>query len=102
MLKGLSSATATTIPGDYNNNGVVDGADFVVWRNNERTTKVLPNDPYGPVIGASQYNLWRANFGKTPGTGAGSLVDAGGVPEPGTIVLILGGLMSGALVRRRS
>jgi hypothetical protein len=102
VLKGVSSAPATTIPGDYNNDNIVNGADYVVWRKNRMTNNMLPNDPFGPLILDSQYNLWRANFGKTPGTGAGSVVTMDAVPEPGTVVLTFGGLISVARVRRRS
>jgi hypothetical protein len=101
VLKGVSSGPATTIAGDYNNNNIVDAADYVVWRKNRLTANVMPNDPFGPLIADSQYNLWRANFGKTPGTGAGSVVNICAVPEPSTLVLILGGLIGVVLVRRR-
>jgi hypothetical protein len=33
------------IAGDYNDNGVVDAADYVLWRDNLGLTTVLPNDP---------------------------------------------------------
>jgi hypothetical protein len=55
----------TIVKGDYNDNGVVDAADYVVWRKNVGTTNDLRNDTTGTsTIGAAQYNLWRANFGK--------------------------------------
>ena len=48
----LSQLTAASSPlGDYNNNGVTDAADYVVWRKKN-----------GP---ASDYTQWRANFGNT-------------------------------------
>ena len=59
--------------GDYNSNGVVDAADYVVWRDKLGQTFVLPNrdqNNYGP-ISTADYSSWRANFGKTsPGSGA--------------------------------
>ena len=42
--------------GDYNNNGKVDAADYVLWRNNVGTTTVLPNDPGGRHNRPYQYN----------------------------------------------
>ena len=37
-------------PGDYNNNGVVDVADYVVWRENEGTNNPLSNNSLpGPI-----------------------------------------------------
>jgi hypothetical protein len=66
------------LPGDYNGNGAVDGADYVVWRNggplqNEVATigSVTPED----------YTEWRARFGNPPGSGAG-LGSGSAVPEP--------------------
>jgi hypothetical protein len=49
--------------GDYNDNGTVDAADYVLWRKNENTSNPLANDPIGGTIGQAHYNQWRANFG---------------------------------------
>jgi glucose/arabinose dehydrogenase len=38
--------------GDFNRDDVVNGADYVVWRNDPNRTQ-------------AQYDLWRANFGRT-------------------------------------
>ena len=35
---------AVLLPGDYNQNGVVDAADYVLWRKNNNTAITLPND----------------------------------------------------------
>ena len=34
-------ASDAGVTGDYNNNGMVDAADYVVWRNKSGTTHVL-------------------------------------------------------------
>lgn len=52
-------------PGDFNYDGLVDAADYVVWR------KTL-----GDV---ANYNLWRANFNSMQGSGSSQVVS---VPEP--------------------
>jgi hypothetical protein len=101
VLKGVSSGPATTVPGDYNNNGIVDAGDYDVWRKNRLTDHVLPNDPFGPMVVDSQYNLWKSNFGKTPGPGSGTVLNTGAVPEPGTMFLFLAGLISVSLIRRK-
>lgn len=68
-------------PGDYNQNGTVDAADYTVWRNKAGAPAgTLPNDTAGGVIGTAQYNLWKANFGLA---GSGSLAVAA-VPEAAT------------------
>jgi hypothetical protein len=79
------------LPGDYNNDGKTDAADYVVWRKHEGSMTILPNDPHGGTIGATQFNTWRANFGKTfvpvpPGGGAGGNA---AVPEPTTFAMLI-------------
>ena len=49
-------------PGDFNQDGVVDAADYVVWRKSPST---FGGDPNG-------YNTWRTNFGATV-TGAAAV-----------------------------
>ncbi len=63
------------LPGDYNNNGAVDAADYVVWR------KI--------ALGPAAYNTWRQHFGETNGNG--SVMDASSiaVPEPGMLVVVM-------------
>jgi hypothetical protein len=83
---GVISVASAGIPGDYNSNGTVDAGDYVLWRKYQGTMHVLPNDPNGGTIGAPQYNTWRSNFGKPPGSGAGEMLGAP-VPEPATGLL---------------
>ena len=86
-----STATsfATILPGDYNNNGVVDSADYVMWRANQGTNHALPNDAIGGTIGSAQLDQWRTHFGQTAGSGSGALVSGGAVPEPATLSLVI-------------
>ncbi len=58
------NGTTTPIDGDYNNNGWVDAADYVVWRN-AGPADVLPNDPTSGTVDDTDYTTWRGNFGKT-------------------------------------
>jgi hypothetical protein len=64
---------APTLLGDYNDDGSVDAADYVVYRKHAGTSTPLPNDAIGGVIGAAHLNQWKANFGNTlpPGAGGG-------------------------------
>ncbi len=95
------NAAAAGLPGDYNQNGVVDSADYVLWRNNVgQPAGTLPNDTTGLPIGPDQYSLWRANFGNHAGAGSG-LGGASAVPEPATISMLLLSVVTVAVRRRR-
>jgi hypothetical protein len=68
------------LPGDYNENGIVDAADYVLFRKYEGTNTPLANDAIGGVIGPAHYEQWTANFGESlPGAGAGSEEQVGSV-----------------------
>lgn len=75
---GVSGIVAD-ISGDYNGDGIVDAADFVIWRNG--------NSPDSTIAG---YNLWRENFGTGTTVAAAS---ASEVPEPGSVMLLVFGTL---------
>ena len=78
-------------PGDYNQNGTVDAADYVVWRKGLGTTYTQ-----------ADYDVWRANFGQTIGSGAAlpSAEPLPAVPEPSTaLVVFVGSLALAACCR---
>ena len=96
-IDNFRSESIGGLTGDYNENGVVDAADYVVWRENLGTTNTLPNDDIGGTIGANHYNQWRANFG----SGSAGLGSAQ-VPEPTSIAIVLVAIVasSGGRFRR--
>ena len=64
------------LAGDYNQNGVVDAADYTVWRNNLGANIALPNEDPDQTPGwvtAEDYGVWKANFGQTQPLGSGSI-----------------------------
>jgi glucose/arabinose dehydrogenase len=67
---GKIYAIRSLVAGDFNDDGVIDAADYVEWRKNGGTLE--------------EYNAWRANFGRVIG-GGGAV--AARVPEPGSGVL---------------
>jgi hypothetical protein len=88
---GYNLVATPSLAGDYSDNGVVDAADYAVWRKNVGTTTALPNNLISGTIGTVQYNQWRANFGNTT---AGSASSTGAmayaaVPEPATLLHII-------------
>jgi hypothetical protein len=80
----ITVPAAGGIEGDYNDDGTVNAADYVVWRNNEGTMNDLANDSIGGTIGQDQYDVWVENFGQTSGGGSATV----GVPEPASWMLI--------------
>jgi hypothetical protein len=84
------------VPGDYNGNGKVDAADYVLWRNGGP----LQNEVDTPgTVNAADYAEWRARFGNTSGAGAG--LGSAAVPEPTGVVLALVGLAGSYFAGRR-
>jgi uncharacterized membrane protein len=61
-------------PGDFNSDGTIDAADYVVWRNGLGTTHTL-----------ADYDTWRANFGV--GAAISTIADGGAIPEPDSALL---------------
>jgi len=78
------------VPGDYNDNGVVDAADYVLWRGSENETgEGLQADSNNDnVIDIEDYNEWRSLFGndRDDGHHHGS---GAAVPEPSALVFTL-------------
>jgi hypothetical protein len=71
------------VAGDYNNNGVVDMADYVLWRNGGPIQNEVASTG---TIDAADYDAWRARFGNT--SGSGSALGTSVVPEPTSIMLL--------------
>jgi probable HAF family extracellular repeat protein len=67
--------TPIPLPGDFNLDGTVDAADYVVWR------KTGVNGPTG-------YDTWRTNFGEPGGTGSVASANAA-IPEPTTLMMLM-------------
>jgi hypothetical protein len=86
FLSNFMSTEPPGIVGDYNDNGVVDGADYVVYRNNLGQSVTIPNDDTPGSVLPVDYDRWRANFGMSSGLGASSAVPT---PEPAAMSVAL-------------
>ena len=65
------------LPGDYNQDGTVDAADYTVWRDALTAgATALSNDPTPGTVDESDFLYWRAHFGETLGSGAGQAVSS--------------------------
>lgn len=79
---------------DYSNNGVVDAADYTLWR--DRTGSANPatvgDGNLDGVVNNADYTVWASAFGDTNSAAAVAL------PEPAGAALLAGGL---AIIARR-
>lgn len=74
----IGAALAPGTAGDYNNNGVVDAADYVVWRKRRNQATTIPNDITPGTVVDQDYIEWRNRFGNL-----NSQLAAGtAIPEP--------------------
>jgi glucose/arabinose dehydrogenase len=82
--------TNELLAGDFNADGAVDAADYVVWRKTDGTQP--------------KYDEWRSNFGESVHAGAGAGGGSAGVPEPAAAAYLgqLIGLLAIAATARRS
>jgi hypothetical protein len=94
---------AIELPGDYNLDGTVNAADYVVWRNSFGDTVLRGTFADGDadgIVNNGDYAAWANNFGATIQN-----ADADAVPEPSAamllIIAILMATRRGAVIRLR-
>jgi hypothetical protein len=76
---------------DFNSDGRVDGDDFTIWRQHFGSTMTpgADGDANGDgMVDAADYTAWRYQLGQSIDT----LTTSGTIPEPGTFMLLGGGL----------
>ncbi len=78
-------------PGDFDDDGDVDGFDFLAWQRGES-----PNSG-----SADDLTDWETNFGTSVGSLSGFAAGVGAIPEPSTTVLLSLALVGLAAGRRR-
>jgi hypothetical protein len=82
----FETSAVPSVPGDYNQNGAVDAADYVVWR---RFLGAVDESALGGNgdgmngVDPGDYSLWRRSFGAGAAGGASSTtIISSHVPEP--------------------
>jgi hypothetical protein len=83
----IEASAAPQLDGDYNSDGKVDAADYVMWR----------RDP-ASFGGPAGYTTWRENFGATGGAGGRAFAV---VPEPSSIALAVFTVITSIATSRR-
>jgi hypothetical protein len=93
------------IAGDFNADGIVDAADYTVWRDHLGTNFDLngngeeTGDSAGTVDQAD-YELWVQQFGSSAAIGS-AIPTSDAVPEPASLFVLLIGLSTLSLLTRR-
>jgi T5SS/PEP-CTERM-associated repeat protein len=87
---GATQVVVSVIPalaGDYNASGVVDAADYVVWRKllNQAGAGLAADGDDNNVVNAADFDLWRTNYGRAIDSSAAG---AAAVPEPTAALLL--------------
>ena len=101
----LYDALSGPVTGDYNHDGVVNLADYTVWRDHLGATVPSGTSADGNndgLITSADYTIWKNNFGASPGA-LGIGTQSASVPEPSALLLsiiALGGTLHS--VRRRA
>jgi hypothetical protein len=78
------------LAGDYNDNGIVDAADYIVWRKmlGQIGPGLAADGNNDGVVNQADLDVWRAHFGQPPVSGSEAISNAA-VPEPTTPVLLM-------------
>jgi hypothetical protein len=86
------------VPGDYNGNGQVDAADYVLWRKGGPLLNQVHDRDH---VNEQDYVEWRARFGNPAGVGSG-LGRGAATPEPnGAWLLVIAMSTSGVFTKRK-
>ena len=102
----IGAAEFVPLPGDYNSDGNVDAADYVVWRKSlDQAELALAADGNGDgEVNEEDYAVWRANFGRSLLSGASVAAAATtlpAIPEPSSFLLFVIALVGGNPARSK-
>lgn len=84
----INQAAGSALAGDFNGDGLVNLADYTVWRDNLGAADETPIDGAGNGllgVDAEDYEVWKTNFGSTLPSATFQSIAA---PEPSTLVAI--------------
>ncbi len=85
--ENIDALFSVRLPGDYNDDHVVDAADYTVWRDALGLPISLPNEDASPnAVDAEDYDVWKSHFGQSA-SDAAAAISAANVPEPATALI---------------
>jgi hypothetical protein len=94
----IEIAAIAGLPGDYNNNGIVDAPDYSIWLDTLGSmTDLRADGSFNGVIDQADFDFWAANFGDTAGSGS----ENAAVPEPRSPIMLLAFAITYWKCRRR-
>ncbi len=90
---------------DFNEDGAVDGNDFLLWQASfptaEGATKMDGDANGDGVVDGNDFLVWQSQFGNSTGADIGGGGGSSAVPEPTSIALLLLAAACGMTQRRR-
>ena len=93
------------ITGDFNGDGIVDAADYTVWRDSVGEVGTEFAHPAADanhdfMVDQADYEIWRANYGAPYGVNPPGVAQPAAAPEP-TAIWLSAGCLSAGFTRRR-
>jgi hypothetical protein len=100
----ILSVVGLGLAGDYNGNGLVDAADYAVWRDSlgDMGSSLAADGNGDQVVDQNDYLVWRGNFGKSALGGGSVTVAVAAVPELSSMVLWVLAVPAGIFWTRRN
>jgi T5SS/PEP-CTERM-associated repeat protein len=99
VVYSSNAVTLAVVPallGDYNANGIVDAADYVVWRKtlSQSGIALAADGNRSGTIDSGDYDVWRTQFGQSIVFGSGAAASSAPpfsstVPEPESALLLV-------------
>lgn len=88
---------AAALPGDYDDNGVVDGGDFLAWQRTSGSGTPLPNETASPgIVDAEDLNVWKQHFSANNTTSS----TVAQVPEPSAFIVAVSAVAATLITAR--
>ena len=90
QLYELSLTASAILQGDYDRNGIVNAADYTLWRKSmgqSVTAGTGADGNFDGQITQADYNVWKSHYGQTSGSGSGTSLSSDAVPEPSALIL---------------